>query len=202
MQPMQIKAGGYYTETSYFHVLSNSAFITTHPIIRCVIATITDIAKLQTKKRTHFYTYYECRGKVLFLWLYSPILGLGRLHETFNFISVTRSRTVGRTPLDGWSARHKASADDGEVGGMNGFGRGNRSTRRKPVPTPLCPPQIPLARPRREPGPPRWEPSDWPLQLWRGRGKFISGNSEPYHEDVLRRGSIPPPFLTLARNGG
>jgi hypothetical protein len=34
---------------------------------------------------------------------------------------------------------------DGEVGGMNGFGGGNRSTLRKPTPTPLCPPQIPLA---------------------------------------------------------
>jgi hypothetical protein len=45
---------------------------------------------------------------------------------------------------------------DGEVGRMNGFGRGNRSTRRKPAPTPLCPPQIPLARPGREPGPPRY----------------------------------------------
>jgi hypothetical protein len=36
-----------------------------------------------------------------FLWLYSPILGLGRLHETFRFISVTRSRTVSRTPWTG-----------------------------------------------------------------------------------------------------
>jgi hypothetical protein len=50
--------------------------------------------------------------------------------------------------------------DDGEVGGMNGFGRGNRSTRRKRAPTPLCTPQIPLARPGREPGPPRLEASD------------------------------------------
>jgi hypothetical protein len=49
--------------------------------------------------------------------------------------------------------------DDGEFGGMK-IGRGNRSTRRKPVPAPLCPPQIPLARPRLEPGPPRWEASD------------------------------------------
>jgi hypothetical protein len=32
--------------------------------------------------------------------------------------------------------------DDGEIGGMM-MGRGNRSTRRKPVPAPLCPPQIP-----------------------------------------------------------
>jgi hypothetical protein len=33
--------------------------------------------------------------------------------------------------------------DHGEVGGMNG--RGNRSTRRKPAPVPLCPPQTPYA---------------------------------------------------------
>jgi hypothetical protein len=50
--------------------------------------------------------------------------------------------------------------EDGEVGGINGFWQGNRSTRRKPAPTPLCPPQIPLDRPGREPGPPRWEASD------------------------------------------
>jgi hypothetical protein len=33
--------------------------------------------------------------------------------------------------------------DDGEIGGM--IDRGNRSTRRKPAPMPLCPPQIPHA---------------------------------------------------------
>jgi hypothetical protein len=49
--------------------------------------------------------------------------------------------------------------DVGELGGMNGFGRGNRSTRRKPAPTPLCPPQIPLARHGRDPRPPQWEAS-------------------------------------------
>jgi hypothetical protein len=32
--------------------------------------------------------------------------------------------------------------DDGKFGGMK-IGRGNRSTRRKPTPAPLCPPQIP-----------------------------------------------------------
>jgi hypothetical protein len=32
--------------------------------------------------------------------------------------------------------------DCGAIGGMK-IGRGNRSTRRKPAPTPLCPPQIP-----------------------------------------------------------
>jgi hypothetical protein len=33
--------------------------------------------------------------------------------------------------------------DDGEIGGMTG--RGNRSTRRKPAPVPLCLPQTPHA---------------------------------------------------------
>jgi hypothetical protein len=33
--------------------------------------------------------------------------------------------------------------DDGEFGGVK-IGRGNLSTRRKPPPAPLCPPQIPL----------------------------------------------------------
>jgi hypothetical protein len=60
-----------------------------------------------------------------FLWLYSPILGLGCLHETFRFISVTRSRRVDRTPWTGDQliARPLLTApgecdDDGEVGGM------------------------------------------------------------------------------------
>jgi hypothetical protein len=34
--------------------------------------------------------------------------------------------------------------DDGEIGGMM-IGKGNRSTRRKPAPLPLCPPQTPHA---------------------------------------------------------
>jgi hypothetical protein len=33
--------------------------------------------------------------------------------------------------------------DDGEIGGMTD--KGNRSTRRKPAPVPLCPPQTPYA---------------------------------------------------------
>jgi hypothetical protein len=33
--------------------------------------------------------------------------------------------------------------DDGQIGGM--IGRGNRSTRRKPAPVPLFPPQTPPA---------------------------------------------------------
>jgi hypothetical protein len=49
--------------------------------------------------------------------------------------------------------------DDGEFGGIK-IGKGNRSTWRKPTPAPLCSPQILLARPGLEPGPPRWETSE------------------------------------------
>jgi hypothetical protein len=55
--------------------------------------------------------------------------------------------------------------EDGEFGGMM-IGRGNRSTRRKPAPVPLCPPQIPHDLTRREPGQPRWEAGDQPPELW------------------------------------
>jgi hypothetical protein len=40
--------------------------------------------------------------------------------------------------------------DDGELGGMM-IGRGNRSTRRKPAPVPLCPSQTPHACPDANP---------------------------------------------------
>jgi hypothetical protein len=49
-------------------------------------------------------------------------MGLGHLHETFRFTSVTRSRTVGRTPWTNvqFVARPLLTApsdcDDGEVG--------------------------------------------------------------------------------------
>jgi hypothetical protein len=47
--------------------------------------------------------------------------------------------------------------DDGEIGEM--IGRGNRSTRRKPAPVPLCP-HKPHMLPGCESGPPQWEASD------------------------------------------
>jgi hypothetical protein len=86
-------------------------------------------------------------------------VGLHRLHETFRFISVTTSRTVGRTPWtsDQLVARSLLTApgycDDGEVGGMDGFGRGSEVLGEYL-------PQMPLSRLGREPGPPRWEASN------------------------------------------
>jgi hypothetical protein len=41
--------------------------------------------------------------------------------------------------------------EDGEIGGMM-IGRGNRSTRRKPAPVPLCPPETQHAAPDANPG--------------------------------------------------
>jgi hypothetical protein len=76
-------------------------------------------------------------GHFFFLWLYSPILGLGRLHETFRFISVTRCRTVGRTPWTGDQLVARTlltDRDNDEVGGMNGFGRGNQKYSEKTCP--------------------------------------------------------------------
>jgi hypothetical protein len=49
--------------------------------------------------------------------------------------------------------------EDGEFGGMM-IGRGNRSTRRKPAPVPLCPPHSPHDLKTRELGSSRWEGSD------------------------------------------
>jgi hypothetical protein len=52
---------------------------------------------------------------------------------------------------------HPQMIDDGDcgaVGGMN-IDRGNRSTRRKPAPAPLCPPQIPHDQTRARPRSPR-----------------------------------------------
>jgi hypothetical protein len=45
-----------------------------------------------------------------------------------------------------WPIVQPQMIDDGDCGANGGMkiGRGNRSTRRKPAPAPLCPPQIPL----------------------------------------------------------
>jgi hypothetical protein len=49
--------------------------------------------------------------------------------------------------------------DCGAIGGMK-IGRGNRSTRRKPAPAPLCHHKSHITRLGFEPGPPRWEASE------------------------------------------
>jgi hypothetical protein len=56
--------------------------------------------------------------------------------------------------------------DCGAIGGMK-IGRGNRSTRRKPAPAPLCPPQIPQDL-RRNPM----------IRLWQDDGRSSLKSSE------------------------
>jgi hypothetical protein len=49
-----------------------------------------------------------------------------------------------------WPIVQPQMIDEGDCGAIGGMkiGRGNRSTRRKPAPAPLCPPQIPLDQTR------------------------------------------------------
>jgi hypothetical protein len=103
---------------------------------------------------------------IFFLWLYSPIWALVasmKLSISFRLLDLGQSAgLLGRVISSSQGLRMSApgECEAAEVGGMNSFGRGNRSTRIKPAPTPLCPPQIPLAKPGREDGPLQWEASN------------------------------------------
>jgi hypothetical protein len=57
--------------------------------------------------------------------------------------------------------RMKGDGDYGEKTGGMKIVRGNRSTRRKPAPAPLVHHKSHMTRPGFEPGPPRWEASDY-----------------------------------------
>jgi hypothetical protein len=54
-------------------------------------------------------------------------------------------------PLIGLLCQPRMIYDNGEIGGMT-IGKGNRSTRRKPPPVPLCPAQTPHICPEANPG--------------------------------------------------
>jgi hypothetical protein len=75
------------------------------------------------------------------------------MHGVFRFFKLFSIRIVGGGVHTG-SIRYvghlmaccisaPGDCDGGELGGMK-IGRGNRSTRRKPAPAPLCPPRIPF----------------------------------------------------------
>jgi hypothetical protein len=65
-----------------------------------------------------------------------------------NFLRFFLIRIVGGGVQAGSTRHVPAPGDyDGEFGVMK-IGSGNRSTRRKPAPAPLCPPQIPLDQTR------------------------------------------------------
>jgi hypothetical protein len=80
---------------------------------------------------------------------------------TFTFFNLC-SGTLGTAATTGllYQPRMIGEGDCEENGGMK-IGKGNQSTRRKPAPAPLCPPQkTHLSRPGFEPGPPRSDASD------------------------------------------
>jgi hypothetical protein len=64
-------------------------------------------------------------------------------HVYKNFFFNLCGWTLGTAATTGllYQPRMIGDGDCGEIGGMK-IGRGDRSTRRKPAPAPLCPPQI------------------------------------------------------------
>jgi hypothetical protein len=69
----------------------------------------------------------------------------GLLHtQGDGFVGGVRLSPLGTAATTGLLYQPQMIVDDdcGPIGGMK-IGKGNRSTRRNPVPDPLCPPQIP-----------------------------------------------------------
>jgi hypothetical protein len=76
--------------------------------------------------------------EALDLWMY-VVMGLSWLVS----LGGVRLSPLGMSDTVGLLYQPRMIDDDyGAVGGMR-IGRRNRSTRRKPAPVPLCPPQIP-----------------------------------------------------------
>jgi hypothetical protein len=93
-------------------------------------------------------------GRVHFLQLHLSVLGTASNYPKYATLFIIILIGVRLSPL-GTAATtgllyQPQMIDDGDCGAIGGmkFGRGNRSTRRKPDPAPLCPPQIPLDQTR------------------------------------------------------
>jgi hypothetical protein len=76
-----------------------------------------------------------------------PTLGSNNVispHSEIFFFFILCGGTLGTAATTGllYQSRMICVGDCGEICGMK-TGRGNRSTRKKPGPAPLCPPQIP-----------------------------------------------------------
>jgi hypothetical protein len=71
----------------------------------------------------------------------------------------------------------------GAVGGM--IGKGNRSTRRKPAPMPMCPPQIPHDLTRA--GTQAAAGGGWRLTVWAMAGPWATNEIDPVRDMTSRR---------------
>jgi hypothetical protein len=81
---------------------------------------------------------HEQKFMQIFVWIISYF------PQFFLFVQWgVESRTIRHCGQQWPSVPAPGDYDDEEIGGM--IGRGNRSTRRKPAPVPLCPPQTPHA---------------------------------------------------------
>jgi hypothetical protein len=99
---------------------------------------------LMTSSNKNQWKKFRFRSTVSHPWILFPValqpnFSLGRLHETFRFISVTTSRTVGGTSWTGdrFVARPLLTAPgdyDGEVGAMNGLWQGKPKYSEKTCP--------------------------------------------------------------------
>jgi hypothetical protein len=74
--------------------------------------------------------------------MYFPYLKLPFFTYFFFIVSGVRLSPLDTAATTGLLYQPQMIDDGGEIDGMK-IGRGNRSTRRKPAPVPLCPPQIP-----------------------------------------------------------
>jgi hypothetical protein len=74
----------------------------------------------------------------------TPLTSLHNLTVNWALTSGIRLSPLGTAATSGllYKPQMIDEGDCGAIGGME-IGRGNRSTRRKPAPAPLCPPQIP-----------------------------------------------------------
>jgi hypothetical protein len=122
--------------------------------------------------------YFFSYGSTAQFWALDAFMKLSVL---FRLLDLGQSAGLLGLVISSWQGlcvSAPGDCEDGEVGGLKGFGGGNRSTRRKPVPTPLCPPQIPLTRPGREPGRRGWKPAtnrfSYGTQNYQGFGLYPS----------------------------
>jgi hypothetical protein len=92
-----------------------------------------------------------------------------------------------------YQPRMIGDGDCGEIGGMK-IGRGNRSTRRKPAPAPLHPPQIPtLLDPGLNPGPRGGNPANNRLSYGAASSRHFSQYSNEFRvfEWLASQHSLP-----------
>jgi hypothetical protein len=111
------------------------------------------LGRAATSQHSYYQSVLRCICRFTVFWDVTQCLvkRQRRVGGTFFLNSHSGVESIlGSTPHVGrfWPiVSDPGDCEDGEFGGIR-IGRGDRSTRRKPVPAPLCPPQIPLDQTR------------------------------------------------------